>query len=474
MSLPKVHPVILCGGSGKRLWPASRKSMPKQFVRFGEDASLLQQTIRRLEDISCAPPVLMTANDYRFVVAEQAGELGLMGHRIVVEPEAKNTGPAVCAAVELIQALDHDALVLICPADHVIADVMTFAKAVAAAIPCAARGEIVTFGIRPNCAETGFGYIELSSDATADDVLQPFHNFVEKPDALTAVAMVDSGRFVWNSGIFLVSAKTLISAFGRHAPALRAVVRRSIREAKTDLDFLRLGPCYGEAPDLSLDHAVMEKVTGFVVPISVGWSDMGSWRAVWEAADRDAKGVGVSGHALSLNCADTLLSSLDEGIQVVGIGLRNIAAIATRDAVRIADLDSTQSVADAVKELKICKAPQAESFRLAYRPWGHYETLALGKRYHVKSIVVKPGGELSLQSHMHRSEHWVIVEGTARVTIGDTVSTVSENQSVYIQLGQIHRLANPGKVELRLIEVQTGTYFAEDDIIRYEDIYART
>jgi mannose-1-phosphate guanylyltransferase/mannose-6-phosphate isomerase len=473
MSLPKVHPVILCGGSGKRLWPASRKSMPKQFVRFGDDASLLQQTIRRLEDISCAPPVLLTANDYRFVVAEQAAELGLKGHRLVIEPEAKNTGPAVCAAVELIQAQDHDALVLICPADHVIADVMTFANAVAAAIPSAARGEIVTFGIRPDRAETGFGYIELASGTGTDGIPQPFRRFVEKPDEKTAAAMVESGRFLWNAGIFLASAKTLISAFGRHAPGLRAAVRRSIREAKTDLDFLRLGPSYGEAPDLSIDFAVMEHLTGSVVPISVGWSDMGSWRSVWETADRDASGVTLSGQALSMNCQDTLLSARDDGIQVVGIGLRNIAAIATRDAVLIADLDSTQSVADAVKELKLRKAPQAESFRQEYRPWGHYETLALGSRYQVKSIVVKPGGELSLQSHMHRSEHWVVVEGTARVTIGDSVSTLSENESVYIQLGKVHRLANPGKVALRLIEVQTGAYLGEDDIIRYEDIYAR-
>jgi mannose-1-phosphate guanylyltransferase / mannose-6-phosphate isomerase len=473
MSLPKVHPVILCGGSGKRLWPASRKSMPKQFVRFGDNTSLLQQTIRRLEDISCAPPVLLTANDYRFVVAEQAADLGLQGHRVVIEPEARNTGPAVCAAVELIQAQDHDALVLICPADHVIADVMTFANAVAAAIPYAARGEIVTFGIRPDRAETGYGYIELSSDGTADGLPQPFTRFVEKPDALTAEAMLDSGRFVWNSGIFLAPAKTLMSAFGRHAPLMRAAVRRSIREAKNDLDFLRLGPCYAEAPDLSIDYAVMEQTTGFVVPISVGWSDMGSWRAVWEATDRDASGVALSGQSLAMNCQNTLLSARDDGIQVVGIGLRNIAAIATRDAVLIADLDSTQAVADVVKELKRRGAHQAENFRKEFRPWGHYETLALGSRFQVKSIVVKPGGELSLQSHMHRSEHWVVVAGTARVTIDHTVSTVSENESVYIQLGQVHRLANPGKVELRLIEVQTGAYLGEDDIIRYEDIYAR-
>ncbi|WP_103255619.1 mannose-1-phosphate guanylyltransferase/mannose-6-phosphate isomerase [Tabrizicola aquatica] len=473
MSLPKIHPVILCGGSGKRLWPASRKSMPKQFVRFGDDVSLLQQTIRRLEDISCAPPVLLTAHDYRFVVADQTAELGLRGHKLVVEPEPRNTGPAVCAAAELIHAQDHDALVLICPADHLITDVMTFAKAVAAAIPSAARGEIVTFGIRPDRAETGFGYIELASAHAADGLPHPFTRFVEKPDAATAAAMLDSGRYVWNAGIFLASAKTLIAAFGRHAGSLRAIVRRSIREAKTDLDFLRLGPCYGEAPDLSVDYAVMEHEKGTVVPVSIGWNDLGSWRAVWETAKRDAAGVATSGQALAMDCQDTLLTARDDGIQVVGIGLRNIAAIATRDAVLIADLDSTQSVGEAVKELKLRKAAQAEGFRKEFRPWGHYETLALGPRYQVKSIVVKPGGELSLQSHMHRSEHWVVVEGTARVTIGATVSNVAENQSVYIDLGQVHRLANPGKVDLRLIEVQTGAYLGEDDIIRYEDIYAR-
>lgn len=474
MSLPKIHPVILCGGSGKRLWPASRKTMPKQFVRFGDDVSLLQQTIRRMEDISCAPPVLLTANEYRFVVAEQVADLGVKGHRLVVEPEPRNTGPAVCAAVELVYAQDHDGLVLICPADHIITDVMTFANAVAAAIPSAIRGEIVTFGIRPDRPETGFGYIELAGNASVDGVPQTFRRFVEKPDVETAQMMLDSGKYVWNAGIFLASAKTFMTAFGRHAPTLRAAVRRSIREAKTDLDFLRLGACYAEAPDLSVDYAVMEHETGTVVPVSIGWSDMGSRRAVWEAAQRDASGVATSGTALSLNCRDSLLSARDEGIQVVGIGLRNIAAVATRDAVLIADLDSTQAVADAVKELKLRRAPQAESFRKEFRPWGHYETLALGKRYQVKSIVVKPGGELSLQSHLHRAEHWVVVEGTARVTIGNTVSTVAENQSVYITLGEIHRLANPGKVELRLIEVQTGAYLGEDDIIRYEDIYART
>jgi len=473
MSLPKVHPVILCGGSGKRLWPASRKSMPKQFVRLAGDTSLLQQTIRRVEDISSAPPVLLTGHDYRFVVAEQAAEIGLKGHRMVVEPEGRNTGPAVCAAVELIHAQDHDALVLICPADHVISDVMTFAKAVAAAIPAAARGEIVTFGIRPDRPETGYGYIELASEVHPDGLPLPFVRFTEKPDAATAEAMVASGRYVWNSGIFLASAKTLMTAFGRHAPALRAAVRRSIREAATDLDFLRLGPAYAEAPDLSIDYAVMENVQGTVIPVSVGWSDLGSWRAVWDASRRDADGVAATGQALAIHCQDSLLSSRDDGIQVVGIGLRNIAAVATRDAVLIADLDSSQSVADAVKELKLRRAPQAEQFRQAFRPWGHYETLALGARYQVKSIVVKPGGELSLQSHVHRAEHWIVVEGTARVTIGETVSQVAENQSVYIPLGAIHRLANPGKVDLRLIEVQTGAYLGEDDIIRYQDIYAR-
>lgn len=473
MSLPEIHPVILCGGSGKRLWPASRKSMPKQFAKLTGNLSLLQGTVRRIEDISCASPLLVTANDYRFVVDEQMQEIGIEGHRIVIEPKPRNTGPAVCAAADLIHAADPDALLLICPADHVIEDAFALAEAITNAIPSAANGEIVTFGIRPDRAETGYGYIELSDGEAEDGKPQPFVQFIEKPDAESAQQMLDAGRYVWNAGIFLASAATLRNAFRTHAPSIAEAVLRSRRTSKIDLGFLRLGPEYAHAPDISIDYAIMEHETGTVVPISAGWNDLGSWRAVWQTSPRDKNGVALRGKSMAINCGEVLLDSTDDGIQVVGLGLKNIAAIATRDAVLIADLDSTQSVSDAVVELKRREVPQAESFRKEFRPWGHYETLALGPRYQVKSIVVRPGGQLSLQSHVHRSEHWVVVEGTATVTVGTEERLLGENQSVYIPMGEIHRLSNPGKVDLRLIEVQTGAYLGEDDIVRYEDVYDR-
>lgn len=473
MSLPEIYPVILCGGTGKRLWPASRKSMPKQFARLFGDYSLLQSTCLRIEEICCLPPMFVTGNDYRFVVAEQAEEIGLQGHRIVIEPEGRNTGPSVCAAVDLVHAEDPDALVLICPADHIVKDVMALATAVAKAIPNASCGEIVTFGIRPDRPETGYGYIEMTHEAGADGDPQPFVQFVEKPEIDAAKKMISTGRYVWNAGIFLASVKTLRAAFDRHAPDIASAVGKSLKSASRDLDFLRLGPDYSAAPELSIDVAVMEHEVGTVVPVAAGWNDLGSWQSVWQTAPQDAAGVAVSGNSTAIDCRETLLRSDDDGIEVVGIGLQNIAAVVTRDAVLIANMDSTQSVSDAVQVLKQRDAPQAESFRQEFRPWGHYETLALGERFQVKSIVVRPGGKLSLQSHVHRSEHWVVVEGTAQVTIGQEEKLVTENQSVYIPLAEIHRLSNPGKVDLRLIEVQTGAYLREDDIIRYEDVYDR-
>ena len=353
--------VLLCGGTGKRLWPASRKSMPKQFARLGGDDSLLQATVRRIEDITCTPPMLLTAHDYRFVVAEHLAELGSEGHRIVVEPEGRNTAPAICAAAELVHDTDPNALVLICPADHVVEDVMALAQAVTAAIPSAINGQIVTFGIRPDRPETGYGYIELSNPGAADSLPQPFVRFVEKPDAEMAQVLFEGGRHVWNAGIFLASAKTLRDAFSRHASRMRACVRRALREAVTDLDFLRLGAAYKDAENISIDFAIMEHEAGIVVPVTAGWNDLGSWRAVWQTSSRDKDGVATSGQALSLDCANTLLDSRDPGIQVVGIGLRNIAAIATRDAVLIAALDSAQSVAEAVEVLKRDKAPPGRS-----------------------------------------------------------------------------------------------------------------
>ena len=469
----RIRPVILCGGNGKRLWPASRKSFPKQFARLTGKDSLLQATVRRLEDAGCVAPLLMTASDYRFIVGEQMDEIGVHGHRIVIEPAARNTAPAICAAAEIIHTEDPHALMLIVPSDHHFHDPLAFAAALAKAAARAAEGDIVTFGIRPDRPETGYGYIELRDAIGADRTAQPFVQFIEKPSREGAESMIAAGRYVWNSGIFLAPVATLRAAFGRHAPQVRAAARVAVREGQKDLDFFRLGDGFSSAPDISFDYAVMEKETGFVVPMEAGWNDLGSWRSVWEESSRDADGVAVTGSAVAMSCENALLRSEDSGVQVVGIGLRNIAAIATRDAVLIADLDAAQDVGVAVEKLRLSGVRQATEFPRHSRPWGYYETLALGSRYQVKSIVVKPGAALSLQSHVHRAEHWVVVEGTASVTVGTTEKLLAENQSVYIPLGEVHRLANPGKVELRLIEVQTGGYLGEDDIIRYEDIYER-
>jgi mannose-1-phosphate guanylyltransferase/mannose-1-phosphate guanylyltransferase/mannose-6-phosphate isomerase len=447
--------------------------MPKQFARLTGKLTMLQETIRRLEDAGCAAPIFVTNEEYRFIVAAQAAELGLEGHRIVIEPAARNSAPAICAAAEIIAREDPNALILVAPADHLVRDGLAFAEAVSRGVERAREEAIVTFGIRPDRPETGYGYIELDARSAAGDAVQRFPRFVEKPDAETAQVMVDSGHFLWNSGLFLFAAETVSKAFGQFAPKVRGSVRRALREAREDLDFIRLGDSFASAPSIAFDHAVMEKIDGWVVPMQAGWSDLGSWRNLWVEAEKDEHGVAKAGAALNLGCEDTLLYSNDDTLQVVGVGLKNIAAIATRDAVLVADLDDTQAVTQAVAQLRLAGAQQADEFPRCERPWGHYESLALGTRFQVKSIVVKPGGKLSLQSHVHRAEHWIVVEGTATVTIGSEEKLLSENQSVYIPLGEIHRLANHGKVPLRLIEVQTGAYLGEDDIVRYEDVYAR-
>ncbi len=473
MPVPFIRPVILCGGEGTRLWPMSRRDMPKQFARFNGKTSLLQDTLRRMEDCGLGAPVLVTHHDYRFIVAEQVAEIGVRGATILVEPAARNTAPAVCAAAEYLQDQGPDTLFLVVPSDHVVDDQIALARAVAAGTPGARNGDVVTFGIRPDRAETGFGYIQLSQPDAADDTPQRFRRFVEKPDADEAEAMLASGAYLWNSGMVLMSVATARRAFEQHAPKLRSRVRLAMTEMESDLDFLRLGASYETCERISLDHAVMEHEAGTVVPVSAGWNDMGSWAAVWQEAPHDDWGVALGGNALALDCENSLLRSEEPGVQIVGLGLRNIAAVATRDAVLITDLDRAQDVSGAVQVLRQSGTPQADIFPRCERPWGHYETLSLGARYQVKSIVVKPGGKLSLQSHVHRAEHWVVVEGSATVTIGKTRRIIAENESVYIPLGEIHRLENEGKLPLRLIEVQTGSYLGEDDITRYEDVYER-
>jgi mannose-1-phosphate guanylyltransferase/mannose-1-phosphate guanylyltransferase/mannose-6-phosphate isomerase len=438
--------------------------------------TMFQSSAQRLSGEQFDKPVILTSSDFRFIVTEQLSEIGVDPSAILIEPESRNTAPAILAAALWLQNDDPDALMLIAPCDHIVPDVSAFHEAISVGVEAANAGHLVTFGITPNHPETGYGYLELSEKIDNEHCRTiPLSRFIEKPDRQSAEKMLESGNFLWNAGIFLFKVKTIIEAFRTSCPQLLAPVEQSIRKGKPDLGFLRLAPeNWAEAEDISIDYAVMEKADILsVVPFSSGWSDLGGWDAVWQESKKDANRVALSGNTTAIDCKDTLLRSENEGLTLVGIGLENLIAVAMADAVLIADKDRAQDVKTAVKTLKQKAIRQAETFPIDHRPWGWFETLVLADRFQVKRIVVKPGGSLSLQSHFHRSEHWIVVEGTAKVTIGQNEQLVSENQSVYIPLGELHRLENPGKIPMVLIEIQTGTYLGEDDITRYQDVYER-
>ena len=471
-----ITPILLCGGSGTRLWPLSRKSYPKQFARLMGEESLFQASARRLSGDGFAAPVILTGDPFRFIVTEQLAGVEMAAQGILIEPEGRNTAPAVLAAALWMARRDPAAVMLVAPSDHVIPEAGAFRAAVAAAVPRARAGDLVTFGIAPDRPETGYGYLELAPGAAADATApQPLARFVEKPDAARAEAMLAAGNFLWNAGIFLFTAEAIIAAYRAHAPDLVEGVAAALEAAKSDLGFTRLAPDpWGGLPDISIDYAIMEKAPNLaVMPYAAGWSDLGGWDAVWRESGPDAAGNVCSAHATAIDCADTLLRSETPGQEVVGIGLRDMMVVAMSDAVLVAPKSDAQRVKEAVAALKARGASQAVQLPRDYRPWGWYESLVIGGRFQVKRILVTPGAALSLQSHHHRSEHWIVVEGTAKVTVDDEVKLVTENQSVYIPLGAVHRMENPGKVPMVLIEVQTGSYLGEDDIIRYEDVYAR-
>ena len=474
--ISQIHPVLLCGGSGTRLWPLSRKSYPKQFVRLTGEESLYQASARRLSGDGFAAPLIVTASDFRFIVIEQLAALEIAPADILIEPSPKNTAAAICAAALALEARAPGALMLVAPSDHVIPDAARFREAVLAAAPAAMAGQIVTFGIRPDRAETGYGWLELSRPAPdfAPEP-QPLLSFVEKPDTATAEELLANGMHLWNAGIFLFSTRAILSAFAEFSPEILAQTTAAVEAAEQDLSFTRLAQKPWETlPDISIDYAVMEHAPNLsVVPYAGKWSDLGDWHAVWRDAEADGSGTVSTGPATALECQNTLLHATNEAQQLVGIGLKDIVAVAMPDAVLVAHKDHAQEVKAAVAVLKANAAPQAETLPRDYRPWGWYESLVVGSRFQVKRIVVLPGAALSLQSHHHRAEHWIVVEGTAKVTVDETVKLVTENQSVYIPLGAVHRMENPGKLPLTLIEVQTGSYLGEDDIIRYEDVYAR-
>lgn len=474
-----IYPVILCGGAGTRLWPLSRKSYPKQFVPLIGATSLLQDCAERMRGPADAPyakPLILTNDAFRFVVPEQLAEIGIDPGPILIEPEGRNTAPAVLAAALYLRASDPDAVMLVAPSDHVVPDKLAFHTAVAAGVDAiTTRNDLVTFGIQPDRPETGYGYLKLSHAPTGEGQAVPLERFVEKPDLARAQSMLEDGSYLWNSGIFLFAVRDIIAAFEGHAAQLMDPVRAAVSNAKTDLGFLRLDPqAWSQVEDISIDYAVMEKAPNLsVVPYAAGWSDVGSWSAVHELGEPDAQGVATAGEATAIDCQNVLIRSESSAQEVVALGVQDMIAIAMPDAVLVASMDRAQDVKKAVAALKEKGAKQAESLPVDHRPWGWFESLVIGDRFQVKRIHVHPGAALSLQSHHHRSEHWIVVEGTAKVTIDDEVRLVSENQSVYIPLGAVHRMENPGKVPMVLIEVQTGSYLGEDDIIRYEDIYAR-
>lgn len=471
-----ITPVLLCGGVGTRLWPLSRKSFPKQFAPLTGTESLFQLAARRLSGPGFGAPLVVTGSDFRFIVTHQLDEVGLDPAAILIEPEGRNTAPAVLVAALAIEAANPGALMLVAPTDHVIPDPARFRAAIAAAAPAALSGQIVTFGIRPDRPETGYGWLELArpaSDFAAAPV--PLRRFVEKPATAQAAAMLLGGAHLWNAGIFLATASTMLRAFADHAPDMLAPARAALGGARRDLAFTRLDPgAWADLRSISLDYAVMEKAGNLaVMPYGGAWSDLGGWEAVWREAGPDARGVVLSGDARAIDCEDTLLRSESGGLALVGIGLKDIVAVATPDAVLIAHKDRAQDVRLGVAALKADGRPQAETFPRDHRPWGWFESLVLAPGFQVKRIHVHPGAALSLQSHQHRAEHWIVVQGTARVTIGDEVTLIGENQSIYIPVGARHRLENPMNEAMVLIEVQTGAYLGEDDITRYDDAYAR-
>ncbi len=474
-----ITPVVLSGGSGTRLWPLSRKSYPKQFSRLIGEESLFQALTRRLSggsnEVSFASPMVLTNSDYRFIVIEQMQAVGVDPGPVLIEPQGRNTAPAVLAAAYYAMEQDPEAVLLVSPSDHVIPDTEAFIAAIQQGMSAVAQGGLVTFGITPQRPETGYGYLELSQAPDGSGKAVPLSRFVEKPDQTTAEQFLKDGSYLWNAGIFLFAARDIIAAYEAHAPELVSPVSDAVQKAQVDLGFVRLDPESWEAvADISIDYAVMEKATDLsVVPYAGAWSDLGSWEAVLQESATDEAGVAVSENALAIDCANTLLRSEDEGLQLVGIGLENTVVVAMPDAVLVADKSRAQDIKQVVDALKATGVSQAVDFPMDHRPWGHFNTLALADRFQVKRIVVNPGASLSLQSHVHRSEHWIVVAGTAKVTIDEDVRLVTENQSVYIPLGAVHRMENPGKVPMVLIEVQTGSYLGEDDIIRYEDIYAR-
>jgi mannose-1-phosphate guanylyltransferase/mannose-6-phosphate isomerase len=467
-----IIPVIMCGGAGTRLWPVSRESMPKQFVPLIGQGSTFQQVVARISDPELfARPIVITNAEFRFVVAEQLRECGISAD-IVLEPSRRDSGPAVAVATVLASERDPEALVLVLAADHVIRKLADFRDACQCAAQTAALGRIVTFGIYPTYAATNYGYIRVGAPLNGAFVHE-VEAFVEKPDAETAAKYV-ADHYLWNSGNFLFSAATMWGEIERLEPLIAETAKASVATSTRDLEFLRLAPePFARAPKKSIDYAVMERTRrAAVVPADLGWSDIGSWSTVWDILDHDAAGNATDGPVVLSDTRNSLVRS-EESMLTAVVGLDDVIVISTADAVLVTNRAKAEDVKGLVERLKAQNYRAATEHRRIYRPWGYYQDVDIASRYRVKRIMVKPGSKLSLQKHFHRSEHWVVVQGTAEVTVQNEVRLVHENESIYIPIGSVHRLANPGKIPLELIEVQVGSYLGEDDIVRLDDVYGR-
>ncbi len=468
----KIHPVIMSGGVGSRLWPLSRTLYPKQLLPLAGARTMIQEAAKRVGGARFAAPLVVCNQEHRFLVAEQLRVCGAVDPVIVLEPVGRNTAPVAAVAALLLAEKDPSALILLMPADHVVSNEQAFAEAVEIAGAAAREGAIATFGIVPKTPETGYGYIQRSAPMTTRGAFR-VKRFVEKPSREAAQAYMAAGDYFWNAGIFLFRAKTYLEELEKFEPQIIAQCREAVAKGRRDLDFFRLDEtAFAASPTKSIDYAVMEHTSrAAVVPVEMGWSDVGSWQSLWEIASRNREGNVQEGDVIALNVTNSYLRS--EGPLVAAVGLNDVVVVATKDAVLVTRRGATQDVKKVVEELQRSGRHQHLHHRQVFRPWGSYDSVDAGEHFQVKRIVVNPGGKLSLQMHRHRAEHWIVVSGTAKVTCDDKVFLLKENESTFIPLGAKHRLENPGTVPLHLIEVQSGSYLGEDDIVRFEDLYGR-
>lgn len=471
-NFPPILPVVIAGGTGSRLWPLSRELYPKQFLALDQERSMLQVTLKRLDGLPTQKPLVICNEAHRFLVADQLQQMGLLSGNVLLEPAGRNTAPAVALAAIQATASGQDPLMLVLAADHAIRNTGAFQDAIQKAIIAASQGSMVTFGIVPNAPETGYGYIHMGTEVA--DGIHKVNAFVEKPSSDVAAQYVDSQQYLWNSGMFLFKASKFLSELARYRPDIHAACVEAMKTPLHDMDFVRVDKeAFLRCPSDSIDYAVMEKTAdAVVVPMDAGWNDIGAFGALWDVLPHDENGNVHRGDVVAIDSNNNLI--LAEDALVATVGVKDMVIVQTKDALLIVPRDRTQDVKNIVNQLKAENRPEYQLHKQVYRPWGKYQSVDDGDRYQVKRITVKPGGKLSVQMHHHRAEHWIVVTGTAQVTLNGNARLLTENESIYLPLGATHCLENPGKIPLELIEVQVGSYLGEDDIVRFEDQYGRS